>query len=61
MDSDSQGSPKTASKQRYLHYSKFIAVAKLQLYSSNENNVMVGVATACRTVLKGRSIRKVEK
>jgi hypothetical protein len=36
-------------------------LAKLQLKSSNENNFMVGVTTMWVTILKGHSIRKVEK
>lgn len=38
----------------------FITVAKLELCSSNENDVMVGVTTTQGTVLKGCSTRKVE-
>ena len=38
----------------------FTTVVKLQLWSSNENNCMVGVTTIQGTVLKGHSIRKAE-
>lgn len=38
----------------------FITAAKWLLWSSNKNNVMVGVSTTWGTVLKGYSIRKAE-
>lgn len=38
----------------------FLIVTKLQSRSSNEMILWVGVTTTCGTVLKGRSIRKVE-
>ena len=39
---------------------QFITVAKLQLWSSNKSNFMVGVTTTWGTVLEGHSIRKGE-
>lgn len=38
---------------------RFITVAALQPWSSNQNNFMVGVTTAWGTVLKGCNVRKV--
>lgn len=39
---------------------RFITTAKLQLWSRNKNNFMVGVTTTWGTVLKGHGIRKFE-
>ena len=39
---------------------RFKTVAKLQLWSSNENDLMVGVDTTGRTALKGHSAGEVE-
>ena len=44
---------------RYLHQNN-ITVAKLQLWSSNNNNFILGVTTTWRSILKGLSIKKVE-
>ena len=52
-----QGSPKNIRKHRYL---QFITAAKWQLWSSNEDNFMVR-GSPQREVLKGCSVRKVEK
>lgn len=44
---------------RYLHQNN-ITVAMLQLWSSNNNNFILGVTTTWRSILKGLSIKKVE-
>lgn len=49
----SQGSP---GKQIFTSW--LITVARLQIQSSNKNNVTVEVTTAWRPVLKGSSVRK---
>ena len=59
LDNLSQGS-----HIRYPAYQifilRFITVAKLQLWSSSERILWLWVTTACRTVLKGHSAKKVE-
>ena len=56
----SQGLPKTVRKHIYLHYDSY----QQQNHSyevADKNNVMVGATTTRGTVLKGCSVRKVEK
>ena len=48
----SQGLPETTGKHRYLHYN-FVIVAKLELWSSKENDCMVGGHYNTKNCIKG--------